>query len=387
MKTKIFTTLMIAATSLLTVSCTSDMEYKDVDITPVSQLYLPADGQNVQLVASSTASTFFEWETALAEDGNSPLYEVIFDKADGDFSKPVYTLTSDDNGKRNFATITHKVLDKIGQLAGLGNGETGTIKWTVVSSRGINQKLATESRTFNLTRLVGFSELPSEVFITGEGTEGGTDLSNALQMSSTESGVYEIFTRLEANKNYYFVDAKTGSPRQFYISDTSIKEATDGNAKSTVDATAIYRITMDFNIASVSMQKVVSVGWFFSPDNKVDIPLEYQGNGIWVGQGQTPFHQESWGRDERYKFEMVLDKDGTQTTVHWGPTNPSLDSRPSDSQTEDYFYMQEWPVSQWDNKWKLHGKFDSGTNGGLTTKFTFILNASGHYRHTVEFGD
>lgn len=34
------------------------MEYKDVQVSPVTQLYEPTDGQSVTLVASSTASLF-----------------------------------------------------------------------------------------------------------------------------------------------------------------------------------------------------------------------------------------------------------------------------------------------------------------------------------------
>ena len=137
---------MISALFLGT-SCTEDMEYKDVDITPVSQLYSPKDNQSVQLLASATASLFFEWSSSLAADGNAPQYEVVFDKVDGDFSNPIYRQTSDDLGTRNYATISHKVLDKVAQMAGVANGETGTVKWTVVSSRGIVSKTSSLSRT------------------------------------------------------------------------------------------------------------------------------------------------------------------------------------------------------------------------------------------------
>ena len=43
MKTKIFSLLTMISALFLGTSCTEDMEYKDVDITPVSQLYSPKD--------------------------------------------------------------------------------------------------------------------------------------------------------------------------------------------------------------------------------------------------------------------------------------------------------------------------------------------------------
>lgn len=67
-------------TVLFSTSCTKDMEYKDVQVSPVTQLYEPTDGQSVTLVASSTASLFFEWAAAKAEDSGSPLYEVVLIK-------------------------------------------------------------------------------------------------------------------------------------------------------------------------------------------------------------------------------------------------------------------------------------------------------------------
>lgn len=387
MKSKIFSAIMMALAIVLATACTEDMEYKDVKVTAVKQLYAPLDGANIQLLSSATASTFFEWASALAEDGNSPLYEVVFDKADGDFSTPVYRMVSDDMGTRNYATITHKTLDKVASMAGLGSGETGTLKWTIVASRGISQAVSTEVRTITITRLLGFAEIPSQLFITGEGSETGTDAANALGCSSPEAGMYEIFTKLEAGKNYCFIDNKTGDKRTFYTDGNALKESSDGTGSAQVSETGIYRITLDFNIASATMKKIISLGWYFSPSGKVNLTLDYAGNGTWIGQGQTPFKQEGWGRDERYKFEMVMDNNGTEETVHWGPTNASLDSRPSDNQSEDYFYMKEWAPSQWDNKWKLHGNYDSEMNGGKDTKFTFIVNASGPYRHIVEYGD
>lgn len=386
MKSKIFSLLAMTSALFMASSCTEDMEYKDVDITPVEQFYAPKDNFSAHLVASSTASVFFEWSSSLAADGNSPQYVVVFDKADGNFSNPIYRTVSDDMGTRNYATISHKVLDKVAQLAGTEMGATGTVKWTVMSSRGIVNMLSSQVRTLEITRLNGFSEIPAQVFITGDGSEGGNDVSKALACSAPESGSFEIYTKLEAGKSYKFIDYKTGSYRTFYIDGSSLKESLDGTGTSTVAETAVYHITLDFNVATASMEKVVSVGWFFSPDNKVDVPLSYVGNGTWVGQGQTPFHQESWGRDERYKFEMVLDNNGSKTTVHWGPTNKT-DSRPGDNQGEEYFFMSKYGVSQWDDKWKLNGKFDSENNGGKDTKFTFILNADGHYTHKVELAN
>ena len=367
------------AAFIMNTSCTSDMEYKDTGVTAVKQLYAPADNIGVELQASASATLFFEWSPALAVDGCAPQYEVVFDKENGDFSNPIYRMVSDNMGSKNYATISHKVLDKICKLAGMENSETGNIKWTVVSSRGITQAISDQVRTLTITSLAGIED-PGQLFLTGEGSEGGKNIAKSLTCTGVASGEYEIFTKLEAGKPYRFVSSKNTGARVFYIDDNNkLKEGKDENVSGTVAETGIYRINLDLNTASVSFKKVVSLGWFFSPENRVKIQMEYQGNGIWKGTGITEFKQQSWGRDERYKFEMVYESNGSESKVHWGPVNAGLDSRPSDNESPAYFYMKEWNTSQWDNKWKLHEKFD-----GKNTTFTFYLNADAPYHHTVE---
>ena len=104
-------------------------------LTAVKALYEPDNGKAVVLQASASASLYFEWEPSLAEDGGAVLYEVVFDKADGDFSDPVSIVTADNNGGTNHATITHKQLNQIAASAGIGSAEEGTLKWTDVYKR------------------------------------------------------------------------------------------------------------------------------------------------------------------------------------------------------------------------------------------------------------
>lgn len=387
---KIYSIVALACTALLATlsftSCSSDLEYNDVEVTAVKQLYSPKDNQKVTLVASATASLYFEWSAANASDGCAPLYEVLFDKADGDFSKPIYSLTSDDNGARAYATISHKVLDKIAALAGAGSGDVVTVKWTVRSTRGIGGKLAEESRALTITRLLGFAEIPAQLYITGEGTEVGADVAKALVCAAPEADCFEIFTKLEAGKNYQFVDARDGEIRHFYIEGSSLKESMDGSKSGQVEKTGVYRIYLDFAVASVKMVEITGCGVFFCPSNAVILEMPYVGNGVWEGTGATPFKQEGWGRDERYKLAMST-SDGD---IFWGPENSGLDSRPSDEAsadpTSDYWYCKQWPYSQWDNKWKFHGSHDTEIVGGATTVTLYLntTNAAGRYTHFVK---
>ena len=382
---KIFNIALLLAATLLTVasSCTEDMEYKDVKVSPVGQFYEPVNDKKVELVASATASLFFEWEASKAEDSGSPLYEVVFDKEGGDFSTPIYKVLSDNNGAHNYATISHKTLNKIGAAAGLNGGETGTVIWTVVASRGLNSVMATVSQRLTITRLLGFAEIPTQLYLTGSATEGGNDITQAVACSSPEQGSFEIFTRLEGGKSYKLVDKNRSDAKVFHIDGTKILE---GEGETAVEHTGIYRIRMDFSVASATITEIAKLGLFFCPSNAVIWDLPYVGNGVFASQGKIEFKQESWGRDERYKFQMEY-ADGTKQ--FWGTKN-GTDSAPGEVGMDDpYFYIMETGDNQWDDKWKFNHEFDGaadGYNPGAITRISVIFNGA-NYTHHVELAN
>lgn len=374
---------LILVFSLTLVSCgTDDMNYLDAKVTAVKKLYEPTDNRSVKLISSATASLYFQWEAVKVEDSGSALYEVIFDKVGGDFSDPLYRVVADNGGYVNAATIPHKTLNAIALKAGIGIGETGELIWTVVSSRGINQMMAEEQRSLSITTLQGFAEIPDEVYIVGEATEAGANLSDALPLKLSAAGEFEIYTKLEAGKTYFFVDRKADNGRVFY-SENGVKlaEAEAGSEGSiTPKKTGVYKINLDFNVATISYTEITSMGLFFSPDNKVIMNLPYKGKGVWEGKGKVTLKQESWGKDERYKFQMeTLDASGKALPMQWGPTIAGLDSRPTG--TEDYFFMQLAPsVTQWDNKWKFDAEID-----GKEATIVVYLQGNSQYRHEVKF--
>lgn len=361
---------LIACASIIALnSCTSDMEFKDTNVTPVKALFEPNDKKEVPLQASATAAVFFEWESAKAEDGGAPLYEVVFDKAGGDFSNPIYKVLSDGNGSRNYATISHKDLNKVGQMAGLESGETGDIQWSVVASRGIITTPVSIKRSLTITRLLGFAEVPSQLFISGE----GVDESTAITCISPELDVFEAVVKLKGGKPFKLSSEQSKAGLTFYLDGNRIKE---GDGEGTVAEDGVYRLNLDFSIASAKVQKIEKVEFFFSADNEVKFELLYVGNGVYSGVGSVDFHQESWGRDERYKLLMTYG-DGSKTM--WGADN-GIDSTPNGAGADDaYWNAGEYGISQWDNKWKLDHKYDHN----VPFRATLYLNEA-RRRHFVE---
>lgn len=90
-----------------------------------STLLEPADGKSVVLEPSASSSVYFEWQTPSVEETGTALYQIAFDKVDGDFSKPVYVMCANNNGFGNYVSVTHKQLN---QIAGNGRHKNRLIR-------------------------------------------------------------------------------------------------------------------------------------------------------------------------------------------------------------------------------------------------------------------
>jgi|SRR5665647_235042 len=373
---KILVKLAVLASLLIAFIGCKDDTLKDTKVTAVKSLYEPTEGKSVVLQSSASASLYFEWEPAKAEDSGMVLYEVAFDKVGGDFSSPLYRMASDNNGGYNHATLTHKQLNKIAGMAGIESAATGKLIWTVFSSKGINDIKADESRTIEITRLSGFADIPVDVFVTGEGSEGGADLSKASIMKSTSNGEFEIYTKLTAGKTYHFTDAKVGTPRLFYVQNNLVKE---GVTTVTAAKTGVYRINLDFNLGAAVYTEITDMQMFFCPTNSFLFSCDYTANGTWKALSKPiTFKTEGWGKDERYKIKMTTINAAGETVGEWWGT-PNTDSRPNSSSPASYYYIFPVDNDQWNGKFKFASEID-----GSLSDVTIFLQATGPYTHEVK---
>src|SRR3982751_5751516 len=140
----VFGTGGIALLIILSIfSCKKDVVPLDTSLTAVSSLNAPADGASIQLQPATGASIVFQWSAASTPDSGLILYEVAFDKGDGDFSQPIFKLLSDGSGMQTQATIAQKDLNKIAALAGIASSSSGNIKWAVIASKATNKVIST----------------------------------------------------------------------------------------------------------------------------------------------------------------------------------------------------------------------------------------------------
>lgn len=359
----------LSALLLITLFAACDKDERDINLnlTPVKTLYAPDDNISVKLQPATGATVVFEWETAKAEDGTLVMYELAFDKEDGDFSQPVYKIVSDGNGIQNKMTLTHKDLNKIADLAGIEALSTGKLKWTAFAYKGTNVVKGETSRIISVERPAGFSVIPSDLYLSGDATEAGADIANAIQMKQTSSGVFEAYTSLKPG-TLKFTDGKNGTPVSYQLEGEFIKE---GEGQVSPAATeAAYRIELDFNTASAKLTQITSVEYYFSPNDSYDAQLQYKGGGIWSAENvPIEFKQESWGRDERYKFRMKgKDGSGQETEEWWGSKNRDNQRATNDS-PPDYFYLIKFPdFNRWDYTFKFPTDAD-GKNTDIILKF------------------
>ena len=236
----IYSKLLIIVCAIFLVSCENDDTMSHTKVSAVNALYSPANNKFFDLNAQSSA--VFEWEAAKAEDNGVVLYDVVFDRENGDFSNPVYTMPSDGKGLQPSLNLSFADLNKIAKLAGIESETLGKLKWTVYSSKGINVEKSTVSSVIEILTPSGFPT-PDQLFITGTGSETGETIANAQAFKKTGTNTFEIYTKLQAG-NYKFITRKNGTPEVFYINEGKLKQ--DGETTYT-GASKVYRIKIDFS--------------------------------------------------------------------------------------------------------------------------------------------
>jgi hypothetical protein len=356
--------------------CKEDEKELNLTITEVKTLYSPNDNLSVKLKPEGSSSYIFEWSQALAEDGSLVMYEVAFDQENGDFSSPFYTVPSNGKGIETKLTLTHAELDKIAKLGGSVFFQKKKFKWTVFSAKGSNSKMALVSRKIELERPGGFDVLPSELYITGLASEGGTDVAASLKMKHLEDGVFEIYTKLSTG-TYKFIDAQTSTANVYYVKDEAGTLKVSANGETTyAGADKIVRIKMNFNTLAVKIDEIKSVGLWYSVENSVKYTLPYVGSGVWkINVPNFTLTNAPWGgKEERHRYKVVVNEGVGDKDEWWGYKD--IDSPGQDGQygtaPDAYFhaYLVSPPNVQWDNTWKFDRPAVDGKSVDLLLKFT-----------------
>ncbi|MHA6697775.1 SusE domain-containing protein [Chryseobacterium sp. A321] len=351
----LYSTLAFICLLLLTVQCRDDDQVSHTEVSAVEQLYSPSDLTFYNLGANSSA--LFEWQSAHSEDNGVVLYEVAFDLEGGDFSSPIKVVPADGNGFKTTLNLSFTELNQIATLAGIKSQEIGKLIWTVFSSKGLNVKKSNVFRTIEVQRPAGYPT-PDELFITGTATEGGANLEAALPFKKISSSQYEIYTELKAG-TFQLATRKSGTPELYYLDGTKL--STEGETTHSGD-TKVYRIKVDFSNGKYTMDEVAKIELWFAPAGEFLFEYQYQGNAIWKASDKAiEFYQQSWGRDERYKFKYTfVNEEGTNVEEWFGSVN-SDNQRPTADSADSYWYLVPVTSDHWQNSFKFASELDMAT--------------------------
>jgi hypothetical protein len=347
MKTYIKVVFMVMLAIITVTSCKKDERALDLTVAPVTTLDAPVDQVNLDLAPATGPSVVFKWEASTTQD--LVLYEVVFDKTGGDFSKPFYKVLSDGSGIQAQATITQKTLNTIASLAGIQASSSGAFKWAVVVSKATNAKVSATSHTLQITRPAGFAVLPDSLYLTGSATEAGATKGVAFKKIS--DGVFELYTSLQAGT--YSLTGKASSGTTAYSIQNNVNVVANGSNTIT-GAKAVYRLSIDLTNASATLTQIVSVGLWSAPDGKVWFTLPYIGNSQWeTDNWPLVIPQESYGADSRYKYQFtVMNSAGVQSLEWYGSVN-SDNPDPSSTTPASYWYMYLVDNSQFNYCFKI----------------------------------
>lgn len=366
--------LMVISLTGLNFACKKEKEV-NTNVAPVTTLYGPDNNKYIKLDPKA-GTQVFEWQQAHAEDGGLVLYEVVFDKETGDFSNPLYSMVSDEKGQRTKLTLSDAELNKIANKAGIASLAKGKLKWTVWASKGVNVVKQSVSRLIEVERPLGFAETPVDLYLTGSATEAGADVATALRFKKTGVATFEIYTSLKAG-TYKFAGGNSANAKTYSVTNGNLVE---GGEITVTGNTKLYRIRLDFENVVSTYTEITSVGLWFAPNNNIMHVLPYTAGGIWkITNAPVVFRQESWGRDERYKFRLsTINAAGTAGFEYFGSANS--DNQPADANTPaSYFYLLPVNSNQYDFCYKFPRAADN-MNCDIVVNFSPTVS---NYTHSV----
>ena len=317
MKT-ILKNIMLFAAGALTLgftACEEDGQDLNFKIQPGNELYAPADNASVNL--DQGLNTSFEWAPSVAEDGGYITYEVLFDKADGDFSAPLAVKNSQMTGSKASLSISAKELNEVAALAGIENAKTGQLKWTVRAGKGLFAQTYTQANVLTVSRINLVDPLPTAVMLKGEAVEDA-------------AGIKLIPA---------YLDGKA---------DGRIKHIVDGSSTANTLKAGIYWIKIDFSAMTytavqVSMIEYYAASWADNSMSTVYKTLTYKGKGVWELLDYDNEISVNSSNDTRHRFNMTT-ADGNKWFLG---TTSSLGS----SYTTDYLRVYIYTFNDNDKDW------------------------------------
>lgn len=386
----IFRQILLFTAIFAVVSCEDSGTGSTGILEGPEKLLLPRNEYPLDI--STGMSVFLEWNNS---NTDNVYYQVLFDKEDGDFSDPVYVMTSSANGFNPMLEVDSKTMSAIASLCGGRPGKTVCVRWTVKTFRGTESVVGTSdgnSRTIMVTRPNSVDPLPATVSVSGTAAEKetGIRLSQALPVSDQtgkhiadkEAGAFECFTRLSAGDLVISDDMD----RYYALDEDGVLSYNAGEPVSNqVTEDGIYWIYMNFNTMTWSMREIASVclwthPWFGEEDTP---EMTYEGNGVWAITDYAWKVGTPEQKDTRYHFNVTY-ADGT--IERWSFWDDDCRNNANPEGDPKFFNVYRFVdlSDAWAHSWK--SKSDSEGVGKLATFRVYMNNdKSASYYHERSF--
>lgn len=354
-------------------ACKKDTEYKDNGVAPVTAISLPAANAQVALFNSPQAKLLFQWTPS--STNSAPTYAIVFYKTQN--GAEIYRIAADNAGQMALGQIKHRDLASVAAAAGIAPGATGDVYWTVYSSQGENSVKSTVTpRKLTLTRYAGIDDVPLNLYITGEASEAGTTIGDATKFRNLGSGRFELYTKLSSTGAFNFVNRNVAGDMRTFGFDTD-KVLVEGTDPSSVATESVYRIIVDFAQASVVMDQITEVYYYYpsgvGATQKID--MTYNGNGVW----KLPAHVISF-TDDRYHFRATVNG----ATEWWGSNAKDGSGAPAELTGSAFdIYIRAPETDNWWYTFKYMPLLQ-----GLTADYYVDMSPTvEHYNFRIDIGE
>lgn len=236
------------------------------------------------------AITRFEWTASTTTNRFLVQYTVVLVPVGStDYDHPILSATPANAGKDTWLTLTAEQIDYALWAACYPANAEVKLQWVVVAKA--IEKTAVDTRDITFKRFET-EYVPTTLFLTGNATEGGADLTKALPFRALTdadkkpTGVFEIYTHLTKGSTYFFRDLADVHSRKMGGAEGKV---TCGGSEIAAPETGEYRLTVDlvnntYNLLLIDRWSLVGDavegGW------GGDVPLTYVGKGVWEKEVQ-----------------------------------------------------------------------------------------------------
>lgn len=249
-------------------------------------LILPQENQEFILDQDTPEETItFSWDRAISSANYAVTYSLVIDTLGStDFSHPILEIPANNNGRALNASLAYQTLDNALAISGYPANQIANLTWAVKAQSLTKSSFA--SQVISIKRFEN-DAIPVRLFLSGTAAENNNILAQAIPFrrlnneSGSPSNVFELYTSLTAGNTFKFFSERSLPAFQYGGSDGVL---VNSGAAFTVFESGTYRIQVDLENRTYQLLRInnwsivgspIAGGW------GGDVPLDYQGGGIW----------------------------------------------------------------------------------------------------------